>query len=154
MSELLVIGYGNELRRDDGVGPHLARLAAGWQRPNIRALAVHQLTPELADELITAQRVVFVDAGPDAEVRLQRLTPTSKFLVRGHLGDARELLALTAALHGRCPESWLISVPATDLTFGYGLSQSTEHHLARALEQIAALADARLSSNEGMWCTS
>ena len=27
---LLVIGYGNELRRDDGVGPSLARRVADW----------------------------------------------------------------------------------------------------------------------------
>ena len=62
-SDLLVIGYGNELRGDDGVGPAAARAVAGWNRPGIVALDVHQLTPELADDVGQAGYVVFVDAG-------------------------------------------------------------------------------------------
>ena len=56
---ILVIGYGNELRRDDGLGPRVAASLAG---PGVRALAVRQLTPELAEEVATARLVVFVDA--------------------------------------------------------------------------------------------
>src|SRR5947209_7059306 len=39
MGGVLVIGYGNELRGDDGVGPCVARTVASWQRPGLRALA-------------------------------------------------------------------------------------------------------------------
>ena len=39
MSALLVVGYGNERRGDDGVGPCVARAVAGWNRPEVRALA-------------------------------------------------------------------------------------------------------------------
>ena len=50
----LVIGYGNELRGDDAVGPLVARTAESWQRPGLRALAVQQLTPELAEDIAGA----------------------------------------------------------------------------------------------------
>ena len=67
-TSLLVIGYGNALRGDDGAGPCAARLfgercaarPGGDGAP--RALAVIQLLPELVDELAQAARVVFIDA--------------------------------------------------------------------------------------------
>ena len=50
----LVIGIGNPLRGDDGVGPLLAEQAGGR--------SVHQLTPELAAELAELEAVLFIDA--------------------------------------------------------------------------------------------
>ena len=49
-TDVLVIGYGNELRGDDGVGPRVARelsprLGVSF---GVSAIDVHQLMPELA----------------------------------------------------------------------------------------------------------
>ena len=72
-SRLLVIGYGNELRGDDGVGPRVARAVSDWRLPGVTALAVHQLAPELAEPLSLSDAAVFVDAavvgGDRVEVR-------------------------------------------------------------------------------------
>ncbi len=57
----LVIGLGNSLRGDDGVGCWLAQRAERWL-PAERVRAVRQLTPELADDLAAAGRVLFIDA--------------------------------------------------------------------------------------------
>src|SRR5262249_51109422 len=77
-ARLLVIGYGNELRGDDGVGPAAARAVAAWAEPCVQAIATHQLTPELADAIAGAEEVVFVDARIGAgEVVLHRVTPSS-----------------------------------------------------------------------------
>ncbi|MFN7898679.1 MAG: hypothetical protein ACK5N0_03300 [Synechococcaceae cyanobacterium] len=57
----LVIGIGNSLRGDDGVGWWLAQRAERWLPPD-RVRAVRQLTPELAAELAAATRVLFLDA--------------------------------------------------------------------------------------------
>jgi hydrogenase maturation protease len=57
----LVIGIGNSLRSDDGVGWRLARRAEHW-RPEAQVRSVQQLTPELAVELAAASRVLFIDA--------------------------------------------------------------------------------------------
>ena len=43
----LVIGYGNELRGDDGLGPYIAARVEEQCLPHVRTLTVHQLTPEL-----------------------------------------------------------------------------------------------------------
>ncbi len=72
--ELLVIGYGNPLRGDDGVGPAVSGAIAVLGLPGVRALSVHQLTPELAAEAAGARVAVFVDAAVDStEVEMRRL---------------------------------------------------------------------------------
>jgi hydrogenase maturation protease len=139
-TRLLVIGYGNELRRDDGVGPRAARAVAAWQLPGVEGVAAHQLTPELAERIGQAERVVFVDAGQDDVVLTRSIEPSRTAQVLGHTGEPRELLALAEALNGRRPEAWLITLPAPELSFGEGLSAAAEHGLAEALRQIRTLA--------------
>ena len=62
MSPLLVIGIGNPLRGDDGVGPRLAAEAEALaprprrgREPDLAVRAVQQLTPELAPEVAEAR---------------------------------------------------------------------------------------------------
>jgi hydrogenase maturation protease len=70
----LVIGYGNSLRGDDGVGPLVAEQVAEWNLPDVRSLSVHQLTPELASEMALAKTVIFIDAYFGDEKRTQSLS--------------------------------------------------------------------------------
>ncbi len=66
MRRTLVIGYGNPLRGDDGFGWHTAhRLAQVAHHDAINVLAVHQLTPELAELVRHAELVIFIDASPE-----------------------------------------------------------------------------------------
>jgi hydrogenase maturation protease len=133
---VLVIGYGNELRSDDGVGPRAARAVAGWQLPHVQALALHQLTPELAEVLAEAATVVFVDAGTDPvsfRLRVQPLQPERDAIRPGHLSDPRWLLALTRQLFGATPPAQLLTIRAENLNFGTSLSPSAEHGLDEAL---------------------
>src|SRR5262245_30725916 len=57
---VVVVGYGNELRGDDAVGPRVAQAVAAWDLPGVCGLAIHQLTPELAEILAAAARAIFV----------------------------------------------------------------------------------------------
>lgn len=140
-TRLLVIGYGNELRCDDGVGPWVARRVAAWERAGLQALAVHQLLPELAEVLVGAERVVFVDAGPTAEeaTALSRLEPEGVAVRLGHASSPRELLALTQTLYGKQPEAWLLAISAPDLAFGEGLSAAASCGMDEALRHIERL---------------
>jgi hydrogenase maturation protease len=139
---LLVIGYGNELRGDDGVGPEAARAVGAWCRPEVQTVAVQQLIPELADVLAGAEEVVFVDARLNAaQIVVQRLAP-GKGPTLGHTSDPCWLLALTEHLHERAPPAWLVTVPAVDLAPGAALSATAARGLAAALRWIAELLDA------------
>jgi hydrogenase maturation protease len=135
----LVLGYGNTLRGDDGVGPAVARAVADWRLPGVRALAVHQLTPELAAEVADAAQALFVDAAVGGGVELQPLEPSAPRTGLGHVSDPQGLLALAQALHGRSPRAWLLTVPAPCVEFGETLSDEARRGVRTALERLRGL---------------
>jgi hydrogenase maturation protease len=137
----LVIGYGNELRGDDGAGPRVAASVAACAWDGVRAIACHELTPELADAVASARRVVFVDAavGPGESVRLQRIGPADAVPFRAHSGDPASLLALARAVFHRCPPAWLLTIPAVAFDFGGEFSAPTRRGLGTALARIRSV---------------
>jgi hydrogenase maturation protease len=138
---LLVIGYGNELRSDDAVGPKTAEAVEGWQLPGIRSLACHQLTPELTVPISAAQCVVFVDATVDATdtVAMRPLAPAGPDQVMTHAADPRLLLRMAKDLFNRCPPAFLLTIPIENLALGEGLSTSAREGIQSALNLIRSL---------------
>ncbi|MFN8474355.1 MAG: hydrogenase maturation protease [Anaerolineae bacterium] len=137
----LVIGYGNDLRGDDGIGPRVADAVAAWRQPGVEALTLTQLAPEVAANLASAERVVFVDADarPDAAgVALQRLDAAPEVGALTHGAHPRALLALCQAVYGRCPAAWLLTVPARRFDLGAPLSPDAEAGVAQALPLLLA----------------
>lgn len=132
---LLLVGIGNTLRRDDGAGASVVKRFS--DRADCRVLVVHQLLPEHVDDLARCDRAVFADAAVNADrVRIGRLLAPSRIPPSlGHTGDPGWLLALCESLHGRSPEAWLLTIPATDLGFGDGLSAAA----AEAVEEAVRL---------------
>jgi len=60
---ILIIGWGNPLRGDDGVGWRAAELLSGTLAGHDVAVRVsHQLMPELAEEISRSEFVVFIAA--------------------------------------------------------------------------------------------
>jgi hydrogenase maturation protease len=148
---VVVIGYGNELRGDDAAGPLVARAVAEWDAPEVWALAVHQLTPELAEAIAAADLAVFVDACTDLEqeqVTAHPIELANTHPAIGHTGDPSALLALAESLYGHCPQAWSIAVPATSFDFSTCLSPVAERGVAAALQQIRDLIQPRI--HEGM----
>lgn len=138
----LVIGFGNPLRGDDAVGWRVASAVAGWRLPDVHALAVHQLTPELAVHVASARLAIFVDArlaGEGEAFHLRSLGTESPGIMLGHIGGPDYLLALARSVYGSQPRASLITIPATNLDLGVGLSPSAVREMAAALRQIARL---------------
>jgi hydrogenase maturation protease len=144
MSCLLVIGYGNTLRRDDGVGPCVAESIAALGLPGVQALACALLTPELAEPVARARIVVFVDAAVDAprQVQLRGLGPADSPSILAHAADPRALLALARDLFGHAPEAWWLTIPVEDLGIGEGLSPLARRGSETAVREILRLAGA------------
>lgn len=142
MTDLLVIGYGNDLRRDDGAGRQVAEAVEELALPGVVVRSVAQLTPELALDIAGATGVVFVDADVDATaVTAEAVTPSSTQPgVMTHHGDPVRLLALVATV-GRVPDRAVaISIPARDLGLGTNMSPEARAGVARAIELITTLA--------------
>ncbi|HBB36354.1 MAG TPA: hydrogenase maturation protease [Cyanobacteria bacterium UBA8803] len=148
---VVVIGYGNSLRSDDGVGQLVATQVQGWELPSLRVLAVHQLTPELAETLESAKYAIFIDACPVSEaetdsaggshgVQVCPLQPMdAENFSMGHVSDPRSLLALTQVVYGHSPPAWLITIPAINFEFGENLSPLAQQGVTLALNEIRHL---------------
>ena len=139
---IVVIGYGSELRGDDAVGQHIAAAVAEWNIPNIRALAVHQLTPELAAVLASAQFAIFADASADphqTEARIESLEYEGATTTVFHSATPQSLIALSQSVYDQSPQAWLVSVPTDTFEFGAELTPTAQHGMETALEHIKIL---------------
>lgn len=146
----LVIGIGNPLRGDDGVGALLAEQAAVFTAADpggpVAVRSVQQLTPELVEELAQLEDVLFIDAWltPDrAEPRLTAIAAAAGAL-ESHRLEPAQLLVASQALYGRMPRAHLLQVPAHALGHGMELSAELQAVLpaARALLQAWLTPDA------------
>src|SRR5262245_54967619 len=109
---VVIIGYGNTLRGDDGIGPWVARAITDCNWPNTLVLAVQQLTPELVEYLVPDHLVFFIDATLDdvaQGVEINRIGPIDSNL-RTHQSGPHGLLALAKTLYAQAPVAWLVRV--------------------------------------------
>jgi Ni,Fe-hydrogenase maturation factor len=163
---IVVAGYGNPLRGDDGAGWRVAcalrERYAG--RPDVAVLAGQQPVPEWAAVLAGASVAYLVDAGPESAVkadggggavglRLTRLTDgtcrpppagtgaTTASTLDGHAVGPAALLALCRAAYGRVPETFLLTIPAERLGFADRLSASTAAAAEEAIRLLAGLVE-------------
>jgi hydrogenase maturation protease len=149
----LIIGYGNSVRGDDAFGwhaaEHLASLVEFRANPGVRILTVHQLMPELAEEISGAELIIFFDSkAPSAEdspgmVHCEEIhaepTPPQH---RGHRLTPANALAYARAFYDANPRAFVLSVTAATFAYGAPLTpevEATIPMLARwTRERIAA----------------
>jgi hydrogenase maturation protease len=147
-----VIGFGNTLRRDDGVGVVAAELMAADPRlADVEVQARYQLLPEMALDIGECSLVIFVDADLRAlpgsiEIRpIEAAVPRSDADVRAqpsasthHVGGG-ELLALAAQLSGHRAAAVEIGIGIADLEAGEGLTPAVEGALPKVVEIVVGL---------------
>jgi hydrogenase maturation protease len=155
---VLIAGFGNAYRRDDGVGrvvvnrvrdrvgrPPLDMMDDGFEDVGhpVDTVVLHQLVPELAETLAAYDLVVFVDAhvGTVAEpVHEEHLAVSYRTPFVSHQCHPSTVLALTQQMHGRAPEAVLLSLRGYDFDFGEGLSERTAALVPEAVARIMTLA--------------
>jgi hydrogenase maturation protease len=148
---VLLIGYGNRLRRDDGAGAVLPAMVERGSPPgSVRAIEAHQLVPEMAEEIAAPEvaGVIFFDACPAHggmnSVGAVRLSPSPAGNPLGHHLTPELLLEYSWKLYGRIPSAWLVTVPGEDFGHGEGFSDRTRAHLAEA-DRMARILVMRLA---------
>lgn len=139
--KILIIGYGNTLRGDDGVGYKIAEIIEQWNFDNITSFAIHQLTPDLADNIAKVDTVIFIDAVPITDINQAKLeittisgNPKSNHLA--HHNNPEQLLSLTEAIYQKSPIAYWILVPALNFNFSEELSTITQKYVSITLEKI------------------
>jgi hydrogenase maturation protease len=162
---ILVIGYGNSLRSDDGAGCRVSDIVATWDLPHVRSLTVHQLTPELAEPISQSELAIFIDAFVgDNELSSKRKKSTPVLQVQriavskqlnspaladlGHISDPRSLLLLAQQVYGEVPVAYSLLLPAVNWGFGEQLSAVTLKSIDQAVDFLRKLCTKLVSSNQ------
>ncbi len=138
MKRPLIIGYGNPLREDDGIGWRAAELLERTLAPGAaEVLKSHQLVPELAAQVEGASLVIFLDAAVDQEPGsvFQTLVEKKEFSPWSHHLSAGQVLSLANS----APPAFLISGGASRTGWREDLSVLGERAAAAMAEAAAQL---------------
>jgi hydrogenase maturation protease len=139
----LVIGYGNTLCGDDGIGPWVADQITAWNWPEVRSLSVHQLTPELSADMAQVDQVFFIDAyipeGGTASARLKPIPAAASQSCMDHLWLPNSLLSLTKQLYDAEPVAYHILIPGCQFEYGTAFSGGTKEGAEWSLKTIRRL---------------
>jgi len=141
--DVLVIGYGNPLRGDDGVGCVIAEeLAKRICDPTsrVQVVACHQLNPELSEPIAETRAVIFIDASVDlkpGEVRVHAVTP-DRFSPAGitHHMKPSALLATAAELFGQAPPAKTVGIGVSSFDSGMQLTPKVRKAVSIAVAAV------------------
>jgi hydrogenase maturation protease len=141
MPRVLIIGWGNPLRGDDGLGWRAAgRLAAALKGHDVTVRVSHQLMPEFAEEISRSELVIFIDAACDngaGELRFERVEPRcSPSATFSHQMDPAALTGMARTLYGFCPDAYLFSVGGRSFEYGEELSSEVQAALPALVRQV------------------
>jgi hydrogenase maturation protease len=138
LKNVLVIGYGNTLRGDDGAGVRAVEMIE-QQHPEYSCIIAHQLTPELAERIAEANIVFFIDAQTESEELLVRIIEPKKEPdePHTHFVSPESLLSLSLRLYKKLPaKSYCIGIPASSLGFSEDLSPRTAFFVNECIEAV------------------
>jgi len=132
---ILLIGYGNPGRGDDGLGPALAAAFEGLALPGVTVEIDYQLTVDHAALIADHDIVVFADAmiGLDEPYRMTALGTEQPQSLGSHQVTPEAALTLARLLFGKTAAGWVLAIAGE--AFGMvkeGLSPRADRNLGLA----------------------
>lgn len=140
---MLVIAIGNTLRGDDGFAWHVADELNRIPTENLRAIKVHQLTPELAEAITNVDLVVFVDASAHGDAGVLTCDPvtTSEADLRfSHDITPATVIQMAKTLYAHEPKAFLICAPGKVFEHSESLSPEVSSAVPAAVAKVGELA--------------
>lgn len=145
MRNVLIIGIGNTLRSDDGIGIVAAqKLEKAALEPHVRIIDCQQLTPDLAKDISEADRVIMIDS--DQENRPGKVT-VKKIVLENRAVDSfthnlepGTLLTYARDLYGSTADAFLVTTAGESFEFGEGVSQVATGAIPEILRLVTDLA--------------
>ncbi len=128
----LLIGYGNPLREDDGLGVAVADTLR--DQPGLDILTAHQLLIEMAETIARYRRVIFVDVNatvPPGVLAVPLMQPDQAAL--GHTLSPWRVMACARELFGAQTECVIFSAGGA----GFGYKETLSPTAQRAVNQLS-----------------
>jgi len=141
---ILILGYGNPGRGDDGLGPAVAMAVDQLGLPHVTAHDNYQLTIEDALDVAEHDIVWFVDAtktGP-SPYAVSALAPVGEVEFTSHIMRPQTVLAIAQQCYGKTPPAFLLGIRGYDFEFVEQLTPAATDNLGAAramlLESVRA----------------
>ena len=137
---ILVYGFGNPGRQDDGLGVALVeQLEKRAQAEGLAGVAFdsnYQLNAEDALAVAESGQVVFVDAAQEgpAPFEFRPLAPQKEISFSTHAMSPESVLALADELYGARPPAWLLAIRGESWEPNEPPTAAARSHLATARE--------------------
>ena len=135
---VLVLGYGNPGRQDDGLGPAaVAEIESiGW--PNLTAFDNYQLNIEDAMDVAAHDVVWFVDAAKEgpAPYTVRDVSPASTVEFTSHIVHPEAVLAIARQCYGWAPRAFLLGIRGYEFEFVEALTPGAADNLRAALAML------------------
>jgi hydrogenase maturation protease len=138
--QILIYGYGNPGREDDGLGIELVRRLENWSEESglqgIDFDTNYQLNIEDAEIISGKDVVVFVDASTEEidDFILTKVTADSEATFTTHAASPGYILKLCNELLGKFPEVFLLHIKGYQWEFRECISEKAEINLQKAFE--------------------
>lgn len=149
---ILIYGYGNPGRQDDGLGVFLAEEMDEWARKNgfnhIRTETNYQLNIEDAAEIHNSDIVIFADASlaTEEEYRMEKLLPSPKIEFTMHAVDPAFILYLCETIYGHMPEAYILHLKGFSYEMAEGLTPEGKKVLHSARNYLQAFINSKNSN--------
>jgi hydrogenase maturation protease len=142
MNKILIYGYGNPGRQDDGIGERFVALVDEWiEKEHLSGISTdcnYQLNVEDSATIAEYDTVIFVDASVVEDVenfRLETIQPndaTIEFTM--HAVSTSYVLDLCQKLYGKTPETYVLHIKAYEFEFIEELTPKASENLNAAFK--------------------
>jgi hydrogenase maturation protease len=136
---VLVYGYGNPGRQDDGIGPVLAQKLSALNIPHVSADSNYQLNIEDAYDIAQYEAVFFADASADCgePFAFERIFPSAEIRFTTHSITPDSLMALCHELYGIEIPAYTMAVRGYAWEFNEPMTAEAESNMEKAFNFLA-----------------
>lgn len=138
--KVLIYGYGNPGRQDDGLGIAYVDAIEEWARKeglaHLRFDSNYQLNIEDADNIAGLDYVLFVDASKEniSDVKLTDVVPSCKVEFTMHAVSPNFVVDLCQQIYQEAPKAYLLHIKGYEWTLQEGLTSMAERNLKKAVD--------------------
>jgi len=139
LKKILLIGYGNPGRLDDGLGPAIAEIIEEKKLPNLTVDSDYQLMVEDAATIAEHDIVIFADAAVAGTepFYFKPIEPKNEMSFSSHSAEPEQLVALAQKLFRSEAKCYILGIRGYDFNeFGQKLSEKASENLQMAAEFI------------------
>jgi len=142
MKKILIYGYGNPGRKDDGLGAAFVELVDKWickeQLDNIFTDCNYQLNIEDAAIVAEYDIVIFVDASVVEDLesfKIEEVKPDNASIeFTMHAVSTSYVIDLSQKIYGKSPSAYVLHIKAYDFDFAEGLTEQAQQNLDNAFD--------------------